>query len=146
MIGKFLKTWMAGQSAVTALIGTGDNLRFWPQEIPQHASAFPRILYTIDRDVPLPTLGGPSKTRIATVTLDLQEEDGDYSGLQTLAEAIVGKPSAPKLDGFRGKMAGIWVQCCRVEDKPEEIDPPFDAGDEGIRHSLLEATITYNIE
>lgn len=146
MIGKFLTAWMRQEAGVTALIGSGDSIRFFPQHGVQSRNVFPRATYLEVNDTPKHYLQGRTGTNTVNVQIDCWARGiGGATVANSLADAIVGTSENQKLDGFRGTLGGVFVQCCLMRGGRQEFEEePADGSDEWTYRVMLSFDITYN--
>lgn len=146
MIGAFIVAWMKQESGVTALIGSGNNCRIFPQVSPQN-TAFPRITYQVFGDATGMSLTGPISLADCTVQIDCWggRGPGGYAAAQALADAIEGTETNRKLNGYSGTLGGVEVRSCILPrgGRSDGVLFPTDGSDDAILSVSMDFEIAY---
>lgn len=116
---EFFVAWAASQSDLTALIGS----RISPWDSARKDGA-PRVTYFLVSGDRVNTLAGPTKLAVQRWQLDCW--GSSQKNAAAVARLFTGASGDSRLDGYRGTLAGITVQNCRLTDERDnsEIDSP----------------------
>lgn len=132
----FLTKWLSGNANVRKSVGN----RIYPVELPQGAGVPSLTYYKVSEEgqKTLNGLSGLTRTRMA---IDCWATS--YSDANALAKIIRGNVTTPGLDGFRGMLAGIFVQKCSCNIGMDAIEKPVHGDQSGVKHCMLDLEITY---
>lgn len=146
MIADFLVAWMKQEAGVTAILGSGDSIAFYPQHGVQNRDTFPRATYLEVTDTPKNNLTGPCGTNTVNVQIDCWSRgSGGATVAETLAWAIAGDSTDPKLNGYRGTLGGVFVQASLLRGGMQKFEEePEDGSDDWTYRVMLSFDITYN--
>lgn len=137
-IESFIYAWMGQESGVTAILGSGDDLRVFPFNTPESIDVFPRLTYQLIENVAYQTLGGRNGHVNTLVQLDTWSKGpGGYSTGRALALAVHGTEASPKLDGYRGTLAGVTVDASKMTIKQDFFERSADQSDEHIYRVMM---------
>lgn len=139
MVGQFLYAWLQADPAITALLGSGDLTRAYPDAAPQ-AAAFPRLTYQVIDTPGEVAHDGPVGVETSLVQIDCWAVSRLAATL--LGDAVRGTESNRKLDGYTGTAGGVLVEGSRLTGDREDFSPPVDAGDVGVYRRSLDFQIT----
>jgi hypothetical protein len=139
VIGAVVKAWIASRPEIDNLVGG----RVFPNRARQKqtAGADAKILYTLIEAETVRNLRGSAGLSFASYHLEIQAQE--YDSVEAISKAIVGTRAVPGLDGFRGTLAGIYVQRVLVVDATDQYQDPRDASDFGVFKRILEAKFWY---
>lgn len=133
-ISSGLITYLESKTAVTDIVGTGDNARIFPDRIPKDPT-YPLVVVdefasTHDHD-----LSGASGIYHPRISVDCYDQtSGDA---QTLAEAVRGV-----MQGYRGAMGVEFVHSCELDGKVRDQLQQRDASDRPIDRVRLSFRLT----
>jgi len=116
---EFFVAWAASQSDLTALIG--DRISPWESD---RRDDVPRVTYFLVSGDRVNTLAGPTKLAVQRWQLDCW--GSSQKNAAAVARLFTGASGDSRLDGYRGTLAGITIQNCRLTDERDnsEIDSP----------------------
>jgi len=135
MIDAALRTILANDADVTALVGSGSNARIYPMLVPENGTypciTYQEISYIIPRG--LVNAAGPATSRYqfncwARTALAAKE----------LAEAVRGG-----LDGYQGAVGGISFQLVRMVNRNDTLEESADQELERAFGVMLDFLATY---
>lgn len=86
-------------------------------------------------------LKGPEAVTVARVQLDFWSQDAAEA--QAVADKVAGTAADPGLDGFRGLMGTVAVQCSRRDDQGSDHEPPGDGTEQGWHRVRADYVITF---
>lgn len=132
----FITAWLGSDADVQTLCGN----RVYPLEMPQGAG-LPAVTYSRVSQQATRSLTGLSGLSRARLTVDCWAQG--YSEAKALAEAIRGTRSNPKLDGYRGQLAGVFVQAAFCSNEIDLYEKPVHGDEAGVKHTALDFDITY---
>ena len=131
-----LTTWLESDPDVAAAVGA----RIYPQSIPQGAS-FPCVTYYRTGQQTTRSLSGLTGLSRARLTLDCWALT--YSAAKSLADAVRGTKSTPKLDGYRGTVGGVKIQACFCTNVTDSLETPVHGDEKGVPHVALDFDLNY---
>lgn len=139
VLGKVLLNRLKAFPAVTAQIGgtTPPNPRIAPKRSRQ-AVVLPRITYERISGLSLRSLSGSAQMGPHRVQVEAQALTD--AAAHALADEIL-KPvqEGGPLDGFRGWVAGVFVQCIELAGTRDFYDEPTpEAGDVGVHRLVMD--------
>jgi hypothetical protein len=114
MIEDALYGYLARQAAITALIGSGDDFRLYPDLLPE-GIAYPAVAYFRVSTPRLHTLDGPSG--FAQPRFQFSVWGNTKSDVIAVVEAL-----RLTLDGFRGQMGDTQVRAILSDDEMGDHD------------------------
>lgn len=117
LTGKFLKSWVATQADILAMVGD----RVSPH-VTRQGKGTPRITYQVLSNPRIGSLLGHSGIIHPTVLIACQSTS--YDEADQLALKVAGTQDDERLDKFSGTVGGVECQGAHVLDGPEEIDDP----------------------
>lgn len=136
--GEFVYAWLKQRAAVTAIIGSGDNIRAHPVSIPQGWD-YPAVSYQVITGRRLGTFTGGSDEGSYLVQVNCYGRGrGQLASVNTLADAIKGTEASPGLFGYQGTLGGITVAASILEDERETYEPFADGSDDGFHGIQLD--------
>lgn len=112
MIEEALVARLKQSPAVTALIGSGDDARVYPVELPQ-AEAFPAITYQVISGAPVRTTDGPRDLAFAHLQVDCWATT--YAAVLSLRNAV-----RRAIDGWQGYAYGCNVNSIEMSGDRDE--------------------------
>lgn len=126
-VPEFLTAWAAAESGLTSLLGSGSNMRWAPHRATQGV-AFPRVVYTLIDGTADRTLMGPTGLNREVWQIDSQATT--YDGALEVARAV------EELAGYRGTLAGVFVQGAHLETRLAFFEPSGRNDDGGVFREL----------
>jgi len=114
--------------------------RIYPQSILQ-GGGLPAVTYYRTGQQTVKSLGGLSGTSWARVTLDCWA--ANYTDAKTLADAIRGTKTTPKLDGFRGTVGGVKILACFCTSVVDVRERPVHGDEVGVPHVAMDFDIIF---
>lgn len=134
-IGDGLLTYLKTVSAITDIVGTGDNARIRPGRL-SRSDSFPAIRYAFVSGDSVAHLTGGSG--IAQPLLQVDCYATTYSGANALAEQV-----RLALQSYRGLMGTDFVNGVTLVNRRELYEDPIDASDVGKHRVLIEFSVTH---
>lgn len=116
-------TWVKTISAITDILGTGDDIKFYKDKAPKGTS-FPYVTFSFQNEETNHYLGGASGVAFPVLVIDVWVAEGDDA--TALSEAI-----RIALDGFSGSMGSVDVRRVHLSDRSELPMPPSDGSEVG---------------
>lgn len=135
-IEAFVTAWLGRDPDVQEIAGS----RIYPVELPQGAG-LPALTYYRTGQQGMRSLAGLSGLSRARLTIDCWATS--YSDAKGLAAAIRGTWANPKLDGYRGQLAGVFVQTCLCTNEMDLIERPVHGDEAGVKHVALDFDIVF---
>lgn len=134
-----IKSYLGGLAPLTALVGT----RIYPRKKPQGA-IYPQITYWRVSEPKRYSLDAAAGTVTARYQFTVWAKK--ETGTEAQAEAVLEKLAGPggALDGTTGTWGSTRVQCCRIPDQEDGLEPPIYGDDGGIYWVSVDALITYD--
>lgn len=132
----FVTAWLSSRPAVKKLAGN----RIYPLELPQGAG-IPAVTYYRVSQQAVRSLGGLAGLSKARLAFDCWATS--YSDAKALATDIRGTVNNPGLDGYRGELAGVFVQSCQCNNEMDLIEKPVHGDESGVKHTALDFEIVY---
>jgi hypothetical protein len=123
---------LAGSADITAIVGP----RIYGGHRPPQLAALPRILISIQSDIPGQILSGPDGTAVARVELVAE-------GLKLADCATVTRALRPIFDGRRGQFFGLFL---RWSKKLDEIDLEPLYPDDGSEKIIFRIQTTLRVD
>lgn len=116
-IEEAIYTRLGAVAGITSLIGSGDNLRAYPTDLPQSASV-PAVVFQRISGVRAHAQddGGPAGFSEARFQFTCWDDDPD--GAKDLGEAV-----RLAFDGFKGTVAGIRIDRASIANDFDDKDP-----------------------
>lgn len=148
-IGEALKSFLAADTAVTALVGTSPA-RIFPTEAAQ-GQGFPRVTYRVAHTEDEQTLRVSSDQPTVKLELSCWASSGTaYGDAHTLALAVknsLGGGTGLRLKEFGpgtlGSGPGVWVHSVRLDDEYDLPTKTPDAGERQVQRVVQDYTISF---
>jgi hypothetical protein len=100
-----IRTALLAMNAVTAIVGTGDSARIYPDVFDENCTTLPAILVEVDSEDPQNDIDGRGGLRIGLATLTCRATT--RQGSRALAEAVLGNGANPHA-GLRCYAGSGW--------------------------------------
>jgi hypothetical protein len=126
-----LYAYLSTFAGLTALVAD----RVYPQKKPQ-GNSFPQVSFFLVSEPRDHTLMGATGLPTARVQLDCWGLI--YPDAKAVAEQV-----RLALDGYRGLMGAVTVQCARVTDRHDDYLSPANKDDVGTHRVIVEAWVSY---
>ena len=135
-------TYLKSRAALTALLGTGDNFRLYPQRVPPSPTypvvryvvvSQPRTAYTHDNAGAPPAGTTIVRTRMQFDIWDSPDSEGGYEAVLAVRAALVAE-----LSGFKGVMGATSIQSCFIADSKDDFEP-----DSGSNRRTVDAVLKH---
>lgn len=134
-----LRTYLAAQAGIQALLTANGKTRIFLSHIPQEnpfSASFPAVLYRRSS-------GGhehdlDASAGIAAPTFEFHVADPDPTVVESVCEAI-----RQELQGYRGAMGSSTIQRCTLDEEQDEYIESAIGDDKGFHVTVLTYTITY---
>lgn len=134
-----LTTYLESKTAITDIVGSGENARIYPVRRPEN-TGLPCIVYRRmpKDDSHAQTIDKAGGTDAPVFRLTCYAEQ--YGDADALGEAL-----RQVLQGFRGTMGTVTVNACVLKDQYDgDWDAPDDGGDEGVYQDVNDYLIRYS--
>lgn len=130
-IDEGLVAYLLQSAGVTDLIGT----RLRPGRLKQ-SDTLPAVTYTVLSELTDYGLSASSGLPVRRLQLDVWGQT--YTSAQTVALKF-----RDLLNGYRGLMGDVYVQCSRVEDTRSDYAPDQQQDDRGVQSISLDIALVY---
>lgn len=135
--------YLGSVAGLTALLGSGDDFRLWPQRLeddPTYPAVVysrisgPRSAYTHDNaGIPPVAVSVLVKARFQFDVWGGKDEGGGYETALDVVAQLVGA-----LSGYKGMMGATQVQSCFIDSETDGFEP-----DTGSNRRMVDAILTY---
>lgn len=134
-----LRTYLAAQSGITALLTANGKTRIFLSRIPQAnppSASFPAVLYRRSVGGHEHDLDGSAG--IAVAQFEFHVADPDPTTVESVCEAL-----RQELQGYRGAMGSSTIQRCTLDNEVDDYVESQIGDDEGFHITVLTYTIAY---
>ncbi len=138
-----LRTLLLTLSAVTTLVGTGDDARIRPDKLAQDDDDTKQaIIVEVDDERPQTDLTGTSLRRYADVTLRCQARTKAQARAVAVAVKLNGTDPGTGLAGYSGTVSGT-VYSIYLDDEQTSMSPVEEGSDEAYYYVFSNYVVTW---